>query len=93
MSGGSASLAGVLDAFRAGASSTDDIARDTGLDRELVALALDQLTALGLVTRSSMSAGCPEGGCGGCPAVTRDGCDGPASRGALVTLSLGRRTG
>jgi hypothetical protein len=82
-------LARVLDSFRAGTSSTDDIARDTGLDRELVALALDQLTTLGLVTRSSMSAGCD--GCDGCPALAADGCRRPASRGGLVTLALGRR--
>jgi hypothetical protein len=83
-------LAEVLEAFRAGVSSTDDISRVTGLDRDLVDVALEQLTSLGLVTRSSMASGCPEGGCGGCPAPTGHGCGTATTRGGLVTLTLGR---
>jgi hypothetical protein len=86
-------LADVLAAFRAGAASTADLAVATGLDRELVAVALDQLVGLGLVTRSAVSSGCPEGGCGGCPAPTGQGCSTPGTprRGGVVTLTLSPR--
>jgi hypothetical protein len=85
-------LTGVLAAFRAGTSSTDDLARATGLDRELVDVALDQLVALGMVSRSTLSTGCPEGGCGGCPVPTGQGCgsSGTPSRGGVVALTLER---
>lgn len=89
----SGALADVLREFTRGATTTDEIARVTGLDRELVAVALDQLVALGLVSRQSMSAGCPDGGCGGCPSSTGPGCAARAARprGGVVTLSLSRR--
>ncbi len=85
-------LGDVLREFTRGAATTDEIARTTGLDRELVAVALDQLVALGLVIRESMSSGCPAGGCGGCPAPTGHGCGAfaAAPRGGVVTLSLSR---
>ena len=86
-------LGDVLREFTRGAATTDEIARTTGLDRELVAVALDELVALGLVTRESMSSGCPDGACGGCPAPTGHGCRALAAtpRGGVVTLSLSRR--
>ena len=86
----SGALGDILREFTRGAVTTDEIARTTGLDRELVAVALDQLVALGLVTRESMSSGCPDGGCGGCPAPTGHGCGALAAtpRGGVVTLSL-----
>jgi hypothetical protein len=86
-------LSDVLAAFRAGAASTADLAAATGLDRDLVAVALDQLVGLGLVTRSAVSSGCPEGGCGGCPAPTGQGCATPGTsrRGGVVTLTLTSR--
>ncbi len=91
----SGALGDVLREFTRGAATTDEIARATGLDRELVAVALDQLVTLGMVTRQSMSSGCPDGGCGGCPASTGQGCAATAvaaaPRGGVVTLSLSRR--
>jgi hypothetical protein len=89
----SGALGDVLREFTRGAATTDEIARTTGLHRELVALALDQLVTLGLVTRESMSSGCPDGGCGGCPAPTGHGCGSAVvtPRGGVVTLSLSRR--
>lgn len=89
----SGALGDVLLEFTRGATTTEEIARATGLDRELVAVALDQLVTLGLVTRQSMSSGCPDGGCGGCPSSTGQGCASPATspRGGVVTLSLSRR--
>ncbi len=88
--GGAGSLREVLDAFSSGATSTHDISRRTGLDRELVGVAVDQLVALGLLTRDSIGGGCPDGGCTGCGAPTGSDCSTPGPGGGLVTLSLGR---
>jgi hypothetical protein len=86
------SLGAVLEAFSNGARTTDDLRRATGLDRELVSLALDTLTSLGMVDRTSTSSGCPDGGCGGCPAPTGHGCGSPGAEArGLVTLTLTRR--
>jgi hypothetical protein len=90
---GPGSLREVLDAFAAGATSTHDIGLRTGLDRELVGIAVDQLVALGLLTRDSVGGGCPDGGCTGCGAPTGNGCSTPGPGGGLVTLSLSRRPG
>ena len=85
-------LAAVLEAFTTGAHTTDDIGRATGLDRELVSLALDTLTSLGMVDRTSTSSGCPDGGCRGCAAPTGHGCSSPGTPAhGLVTLTLSRR--
>lgn len=89
----SGALADVLREFSRGAATTDEIARATGMDRELVAVALDQLVSLGLVTRDSMSSGCPDSGCGGCAAPGGPACasGGSVPRRGVVTLALSRR--
>ncbi len=89
------SLASVLDAFTSGALTLDDIARTTGLHRDLVRVAVDQLVTLGLIRSEDTSTACPPSGCGGCSSPTGTGCGtgGAAQRGGLVTLTIGRRPG
>lgn len=81
------SLRSVLDAFVDGARTVDDIAGRTGLDPELVRVALDQLVALRLVDSAPLSGACPDDACGGCAV---DAC---TTRGAPVVLTLSRRPG
>jgi len=87
-------LRAVLAELGAGAPTLDDVARRTGLARDVVAAAVDQLVRLGRVTSSTLATSCPDGGCGTCPAGS--GCDGrgtPAPSGrrpVLVTLSVRR---
>ena len=49
------SLRSVLDAFVDGARTVDDIAARTGLDPDLVRVAIDQLVALRLVDSSPLA--------------------------------------
>ena len=79
------SLRTVLDAFVDGARTVDDLAARTGLDPDLVRVALDQLVALGLVDAAPLAGACPDDACGGC-AVSA--C---TTRGAPVALTLSRR--
>ncbi len=81
------SLRSVLDAFAAGARTVDDLSARTGLEPDLVRVALDQLVALRLVDSSPLATDCPDDACGGC-AVSSCG-----SRGAPVVLTLSRRIG
>ncbi len=60
------SLRTVLDAFVDGARTVDDIAERTGLDPDLVRVAIDQLVALRLVDSSPLAGACPDDACGGC---------------------------
>jgi hypothetical protein len=76
-------LSAVLAELTAGAPTLDDVARRTGLDRDVVGAAVDQLVRLGRVTSSTLATGCPDTGCGGCPT---SGC---GSRGAAAPA--GRR--
>jgi hypothetical protein len=79
------SLQSVLDAFGAGARSVDDIARRTGLDPELVRVAIDQLVALRRVDAAPLAGACPDDACGGCAVAA---C---STRGTPVALTLTRR--
>ncbi|MBI1376835.1 MAG: hypothetical protein GC157_05040 [Frankiales bacterium] len=90
--GSGGALGAVLTAVRGGAATPEDLSRATGLDRDLVAVALDTLTRLGHLERGTAPVGCPAGGCTGCAAPTGHGCatPGAGSRG-LVMLTLGRR--
>jgi hypothetical protein len=78
------SLRTVLDAFADGARTVDDLADRTGLDPDLVRVALDQLVALRLVDSAPLAGACPDDACGGC-AVSA--C---TTRGAPVALTLSR---
>ncbi len=64
--GAPGSLRSVRDAVAAGALTLDDLQRATGLDRELVRLALDRLVVLGELDAEPLAVGCPDDGCGGC---------------------------
>jgi hypothetical protein len=83
----------VLDAANAGTSTVADIAARTGLDRDVVALALERLVATGRLTAQPLQAGCPPAGCGGCAsgADGPSGCRRPAGDTGPVLLSLGVR--
>jgi hypothetical protein len=78
----------VLDAVAesGGTTTVEGLAERTGLDADLVRVALHQLVALGRLGRDGMSLACPEDGCGGC-ASSASTC-GTAGRGSLVTLTL-----
>lgn len=90
-------LRAVLAELDAGAPTLDDVARRTGLDRDVVAAAVHQLVRLRRVTSSVLATTCTDGGCGTCPAG--NGCDAhgapaPAgSRPVLVSLTVRRRPG
>jgi hypothetical protein len=85
-------LAAVLAELRAGAPTLDDVARRTGLDRDVVGAAVDHLVRLGRVSADTLSSACPDGGCGGCPATSScasHGAPAPAGRRpVLVALSV-----
>jgi hypothetical protein len=59
-------LRAVLSAFEDGASTLPDVARVTGLSRELVDAAVDHLVRMGRIDASELTIGCPDGGCGSC---------------------------
>jgi hypothetical protein len=90
-------LRAVLAELEAGAPTLDEVARRTGLDRDVVGAAVDHLVRLGRVSSSTLSTSCPDDGCGACPAG--NGCDAqgaPAPSGrrpVLVALSVRRRPG
>jgi len=84
-------LRAVLDAVASagGGTTVADLARRTGLDEDLVRVALHQLVSLGRLGSSTMQLSCAEGGCGSCPSST--GACGTASTSGLVALSVVRR--
>lgn len=86
----------VLAAFDAGASTLDDIARRTGLRRDLVDMAVDQLRRTGHIEAAELTIGCPSGGCGTCASGHADGSSGCGSAPSLgrqgpVLVQLSRR--
>jgi hypothetical protein len=81
------SLRSVLDAMASGAATVDELADRTGLDVDLVRVALDQLVALGRVTSDRAATACPPATCGGCSSPTGHGC----ATGGLTTLTLTTR--
>ena len=91
-------LRAVLDAFSGGASTLDDVAAMTGLPRDVVDAGVEHLVRVGRLSSSTLTMGCPSGGCGSCAsgASGTPGCGaaapGPARSGpVLVALSLSRR--
>jgi hypothetical protein len=59
-------LVAVLAELTAGTPTLDDVARRTGLARDVVEAAVAQLVRMGRVTSSTLSTTCPDDGCGGC---------------------------
>jgi hypothetical protein len=86
-------LRAVLAELTAGAPSLDEVARRTGLDRDVVRAAVDQLVRLGRVRADTLSTSCPDTGCGGCAASSCGSRGAPAPSGrrpVLVSLSVRR---
>ena len=91
-------LAAVLAAFEQGATSLDEVARVTGLDRQVVEVGVDHLRRMGRIEARELAMGCPSGGCGGCASANADGSAGCGAAApsatrtgpVLVQLSLRR---
>ncbi len=86
----------VLAAFDSGAVTLADIASRTGLDRDVVEAAVHHLVRTGLLVGRTLSAGCPESGCGSCASGRSDGpgCASSAAatqRTGSVLVALSRR--
>ena len=84
----------VLAQIEAGATSTDEIARRTGLDADLVSVMIDRLVAAGYLTAQRLKSGCPETGCSSCPVVGACAPVRGTARGAvMIGLGPTRRRG
>ena len=93
-------LRAVLDCFEAGCGTVPEISLRTGLPRDVVDAAVEQLVRSGRVLARELQLGCPTGGCGSCALAVEGepGCGAtapstPGVRGrrpALVTLTLRR---
>lgn len=83
----------VLEQLEAGVDSLHEIARLTRLDEGVVSLAVDRLVATGYLNAERLAVGCPDDGCGGCPAghQGRPGCGATrgGTQGAPVLITLG----
>ncbi len=81
-------LTGVLDAFHDGVRSPEDVARRTGIRRDLVEAAIDHLVETGKLVAEPLASGCPPDVCGGCALATR-GCRyrRPASRARTLKMA------
>lgn len=90
-------LAAVLAAFEGGAATLEEVARVSGLSRDVSDAAVAHLVRLGHLDARELASGCPSGGCGGCASAVAGapGCGAPApspgrSGRVLVALSLRR---
>ncbi|GGL36310.1 hypothetical protein H9L10_14605 [Phycicoccus endophyticus] len=91
-------LTAVLQAFRDGVHSLDEVGERTGLARDVVQACVDHLVRLGRLEARELAVGCPTGGCGTCASATatgQAGCGAVApsatrSGPALVTISVRR---
>jgi hypothetical protein len=85
-------LSDVLAAVSGGAATPEEIGGRTGLDPDLVRVALVQLADLGMLVPETLDTGCPDDGCGTCSSAsgcaTDAGSHGPRR---VVALRLGRR--
>jgi hypothetical protein len=86
-------LRAVLAAFERGVASLDEVARATGLPRELVDASVDHLVRMGRIRAEELSVGCPDGGCGSCASGAGEsagcGAAGPsAARSGPVLVAL-----
>lgn len=72
-------LRAVLAELSAGTRTLHDLARRTGLDRDLVEAMVEQLVRLGRVRSSTLSPSCQVTRCRGCPS-------GGGQEGSLITV-------
>ena len=97
MSAGTSPTRAVLEHLEAGVDTLHEIAQLTGLDDGVVSLAVDRLVAAGYLHAERLAVGCPDDGCGGCPAghKGRPGCGATRSgtQGAPVLITLGPARG
>ena len=86
-------LTQVLEALTAGVGSLAEVSRRTGLSAEVVQASVDHLVRMGRLQADELTAGCPSGGCGACPASSPDGgrCGSGAPGRGPVMLTPGRR--
>lgn len=80
----SSPLRAVLDALHTGAGSLAEVARQCGLDRDVVEAAVDHLVRVGAVSARELALGCPGGGCSSCASGV-DGAPGCGSPGPAPT--------
>ena len=88
-------LRAVLTAFEGDIHSLDDIARHTGLARDVVSAAVDHLVRAGRIEARELAVGCPDGGCGSCASgCARAVADRSGARGAepAPRLTAGSRS-
>lgn len=89
----------VLQAFHAGARTFQDVVTRTGLARDVVSAAADQLVRMGYLEATELTIGCPPSGCGSCASGSASGgagcgAAGPSTRRsgrAVVSIGLPRR--
>lgn len=93
-----APLRAVRTAIEQGAGSLRQITAVTGLDPGVVDAAVDHLVRSGILSASTLSVGCPDGGCGTCASGHGEapGCGAASPTSArrgpvLVALTLRRR--
>lgn len=83
----------VLEHLKTGVGTLHEIAALTGLDEGVVSLAVDRLVAAGYLQAERLTMGCPDGGCGTCPAGEGDrpacGATRRGTHGAPVLITLG----
>lgn len=60
-------LRSVLSAVDRGAVTVAELSRRTGLDRDVVRVAVAHLIRSGLLAPQTLSMGCADAGCGACP--------------------------
>ena len=85
--GGQGPLRAVLGELSSGAHSLDEVAERTGLARETVSAAVDQLVRMGRLEARELAIGCPDGGCGSCASGQVDGSAGCGASGPAATRS------
>lgn len=87
----SSPLRAVLCALESGATTRAELQENTGLCADVVDAALEHLVRLGRIEATTISVGCPDGGCGACPSSGGCSVSGHAvGRPALVSLSVRR---
>lgn len=88
-------VSAVLTAVQNGAPSLDEVARATGLPRDVVDAAIHHLIRAGRILAAELAIGCPVGGCGSCASGSGGapgcGADGPSAQRsgpALVAFTI-----
>jgi hypothetical protein len=78
-------LSAVLEAFRDGVRSFDDVAARCDLSVDVVRACVDHLVRIGRLEATELAVGCPTGGCGSCALSRADGTAGCGATGPSDT--------